>query len=207
MSRRPAALILVAFLVAAVLAISVPAGAEVQVLRIAGDERYATSAAISRSAFPTQVPTVFLAAGRRFPDALAGAPAARRANGPLLLSQRSAVPTSVADEVARLRPGRIVVLGGTEALADSVIDQMRELTAAEVMRVFGEDRFETAAAVSKLSFEPGVATAFVVSGLDFPDAIVAGAGGAGQGGPVLLATPDTLPATTAAELSRLQPRS
>lgn len=76
-----------------------------------------------------------------------------------------------------------------------------------VQRLAGSDRFATAAAVSAASFSPGVPVAYVATGMNFPDALAAGAAAAHQGGPVLLVTSTGLPSSTAAELSRLQPRS
>lgn len=70
-------------------------------------------------------------------------------------------------------------------------------------RIGGLDRFETAADISEAFFDPGVDRVYIATGLDFPDALTGGA--AGIGSPLLLATRDTLPDDTRAELQRLQP--
>src|SRR5687767_1692927 len=75
----------------------------------------------------------------------------------------------------------------------------------EMLRLSGADRFATAAAVSAASFSPGVPVAYVATGSNFPDALAAGAAAAERGGPVLLVTGSAIPASTAAELQRLQP--
>jgi putative cell wall-binding protein len=74
-----------------------------------------------------------------------------------------------------------------------------------VTRLAGADRYATAAAVSAAGFSPGVAVAYVATGLNFPDALAAGPLAARTGGPILLTTPDHLPAATSAELARLRP--
>jgi hypothetical protein len=74
-----------------------------------------------------------------------------------------------------------------------------------VVRLAGADRFGTAAAISAATFSPGVAVAYLATGLDFPDAL-AGAAAAGGHGPVLLVGGDGVPAVTSAELARLAPR-
>ena len=52
------------------------------VVRLAGDSRFATAAAIALDRFaPADVTTVYLATGRNFPDALAGGPLAARVGG------------------------------------------------------------------------------------------------------------------------------
>ena len=77
-----------------------------------GSDRYATAAAISAGWGPG-VPVVYIATGLNFPDALAGAAAAGTLGAPLLLVTGTTVPAATAAELARLQPGRIVILGGT----------------------------------------------------------------------------------------------
>ncbi|QNA92284.1 MULTISPECIES: cell wall-binding repeat-containing protein [unclassified Microbacterium] len=80
-------------------------------------------------------------------------------------------------------------------------------TAAQtsVERIFGTDRYETAAAVSADAFSRGgVITAFVASGVDFPDALSAAATAGLMDGPVLLTKPGYLPAVTAQEVDALE---
>ena len=89
------------------------------VTRVSGSDRYATAAAISAGWGPG-VPVVYIATGLNFPDALAGAAAAGTLGAPLLLVTGTTVPAATAAELARLKPGRIVILGGPGAVSDSV---------------------------------------------------------------------------------------
>jgi len=75
----------------------------------------------------------------------------------------------------------------------------------ESVRVYGPDRYGTAAALSAASFDPGVPVAFIATGANFPDALAAGPAAAHAGGPVLLVRRDEIPGATAAELTRLRP--
>lgn len=88
--------------------------------RLFGPDRFATSAAVARAAFPTRTPAVFLATGRSFPDALVAAPVAAAAPGPLMLVQPDCIPPSVAAEIDRLAPDRIVILGDAAVVSDRV---------------------------------------------------------------------------------------
>jgi putative cell wall-binding protein len=90
------------------------------VVRISGNDRYATSAAASAAAFDPPKTKVFLANGTTFPDALAGTPAAAVAAAPLLLVHRNCIPQIVQDEIDRLAPDEVVLLGGTGTLDDAV---------------------------------------------------------------------------------------
>jgi len=92
-----------------------------RVTRLAGDNRYETAAALSRSTFQgSSVNTAFLATGRDFPDALAGAALAGSASGPLLLSSSGCLPAATLTELRRLDPVRVVLLGGPGSLSSAV---------------------------------------------------------------------------------------
>jgi putative cell wall-binding protein len=73
------------------------------------------------------------------------------------------------------------------------------------IRLFGADRYATAAAISAATFDPGVPAAVVATGATFADALAGAAAAAELGGPLLLVTPTAIPAATAAELARLDP--
>ena len=179
------------------------AGGDTTFTRLAGNDRYATAAALSRARFGS-ASTVFIATGASFPDALAGAPAAAAANGPILLTARDALPAPTANEIARLRPSRIVILGGTGVVSDGVANQLAAY-ASRVERWAGANRFETAAAISRATFSPGVRVAYLATGSSFPDALSGGAVAGRNGGPILLVTADSIPGATANELARLRP--
>jgi len=182
---------------------SPPAGTTV-IQRLAGGDRYATAAAISRSHFGGGAATVFIATGASFPDALAGSPAAARANGPILLTSRSELPAATTTELLRLRPSKIIVLGGSSVVGAGVATALASY-AGSVVRWSGPDRYATAAAISKSAFAPGVPVAYIATGTTFPDALSGGAAAGRSGGPILLVKQGELPASTAAELARLKP--
>ncbi len=173
--------------------------------RIAGGDRFATAAKISAAHFQPGVPVAFVATGDQFPDALAGGAAAAKAGGPILLVQRDSVPSVTATELSRLKPARIVVLGGTGAVSDTVRSALGAYTSGGVTRIGGADRFVTAAAISGTYFGAGVPVVYVATGSDFPDALGGGAAAARGGGPVLLVKHGGIPAATANELGRLKP--
>jgi putative cell wall-binding protein len=172
--------------------------------RAEGPDRYATSAAIARMFFPTSIAEVWVASGETFADALPGGPAVARLGGPLLLTQRDALPDVIADELRRLSPQRIVLLGGTAAVGDDVLAQLQAI--APTQRVAGATRFQTAALVSRRVF-PTARNVVVASGDDFADALAAGPAAFVGMGPVLLVERDAIPAATDEELRRLKPQT
>ena len=175
------------------------------VLRLGGATRFETSAAISRATYTTGVPVAYIASGMDFPDALSGAAAAGALDGPILLSSRDGMTADIRAELRRLRPEKIVLLGGPRVLSESVLAQARELRTAQIERRYGASRFDTAVAVSRAAFASGAPVVYVADGLNFPDAL-AGAATAGRaGGPVLLTRRDSIDISVLSEIRRLSP--
>ena len=180
---------------------------EATTARQSGPDRYSTAAAISAKHFDSGAAVAFVATGEDFPDALTGGPAAAALGGPILLTQKAKLPSATISELKRLKPKKIVVVGGTGVVSQAVQDALKSYTTGEVSRLAGADRYSTGAAISKDAFKPGVPVAYVATGANFPDALAGGAAGAFKDGPVLLVAGGTIPKATAAELTRLKPRS
>ena len=176
------------------------------ILRRAGVDRYATAADISREAFPAPgVPVAYVVTGTDFADGLAGGPAAAIGGGPVLPVAKAGLPAPVRQELTRLKPASIVVLGGARAVSDAIVAELATYTAGEVTRVGGADRYGTAAQVATRSFTAPVPQVLVATGQGFADALAAGAVGADTASPVLLVEQGRIPAGTAAALSALDP--
>lgn len=178
---------------------------DLDVDRHAGSDRFQTAVKISAAQFAPGVPVAYVATGMNFPDALAGGVPAALRGGPVLLVTRDSIPSSTAAELARLKPAEIVVLGGPPSVSSAVADALKlYATSGSVRRLAGSDRYATAAAISSDAFSPGVPAVFIATGLKFPDALAGVAAAAQAAGPVLLVG-DSIPAPTAAELTRLAP--
>ncbi|HEY8847187.1 MAG TPA: cell wall-binding repeat-containing protein, partial [Candidatus Limnocylindrales bacterium] len=175
--------------------------------RQSGADRYATAATISRATTPSHTPVVYVATGLNFPDALAAAAAAGHIGAPILLVQTLGLPTPTKTELTRLKPGKIIIAGGTGVVSNAVATQLGAYTvpAGTVERQSGVNRYATAASVSSHTFDPGVPVVYIATGLNFPDALAAAAAAGTLGGPVLLVTQASIPLATQTELSRLQP--
>jgi len=133
------------------------------------------------------VPVVYVANGLNWPDALSAGPAAAFLGGPLLLVSPDRLPADVAAELSRLRPRRIVVVGGNASVSDAVFSEIAKL-APIVDRVGGSDRYETSRAVIRDAFGSHIESRalFVATGRNFPDALSAGYGAGKLKAPVLL---------------------
>ena len=171
------------------------------VIRLAGADRYGTAAATVADAFPGTSSAVMVATGEAFPDALAGGGAASHAGIPILLVHGNSIPTATGQQLTRLHPSTIYVLGGTGAVSAGVETSLGAY-AATVTRISGADRYQTAVAVSKRFFNSASgAHVWVATGSNFPDALAAGAGGDS----ILLTNTSSLPGSVATEIGRLDP--
>lgn len=173
--------------------------------RVAGDDRVATSVALSARSFD-QAPAAVVAPAFVFADAVVAGPLAAVLGGPVLTSGGDRLDERVGAELARLGVARVTIVGGTTVLGPQV---EADLAAAgyRVDRIAGLDEAATAAAVARRVWRlTGVADderrALVALGTHpqpsraWPDALTAGWHGAVNGAPVLLVGPDEASAET-----------
>ncbi|NHA68008.1 cell wall-binding repeat-containing protein [Phycicoccus flavus] len=88
--------------------------------RLDGANRYVASARVSAASFGAGSRVAYVATGENFPDALSGGPAGGVDGAPMLLVRGTAIPDATAAELTRLRPERIVVLGGPASVSADV---------------------------------------------------------------------------------------
>lgn len=154
--------------------------------RVSGQDRFETAAAVSKHAHPkTTGGTVVVALGMDYPDALSAAPLAAKLGGPLLLTESKRLPAATKSEIARLKPKRVIVVGGTGAVSAGVLNQLKA-SGRTVERVAGADRYATSLAILKRGWAGGASRAFVATGADFADALSAGAAAGTLDAPVIL---------------------
>jgi putative cell wall-binding protein len=203
-ARRPPVLAALLAVVASTLALPEAGAWTRDPVRVAGTDRYETAVRISARTFPQGAPTVVLASGESYPDALAAGPLAALNGGPVLTTTRAALPPATRVELDRLAPRQVFVVGGPAAVADEVLAEVRAVAEVEPVRLAGVDRYATASAVAA-RFPAPAPVAMVASGTGFADALAGGAAAALAGGPLLLAPPTGLPATVLEQLQRLTP--
>ncbi len=173
------------------------------VRRLAGDDRYATAAAVARRWGPAD--TVFLATGEAYPDALATVPLTV-GNGPVALTRTDRLPAPTRALLVDLAPEQIVVLGGEKAVSAEVEAELSTL-AGEVRRVAGADRYATASALARDRLAPTEpSTVYATTGQAFGEALVGGVVAAAHGSPLLLVHPERPPEAALEAIGDLGPR-
>jgi putative cell wall-binding protein len=103
--------------------------------------------AAAQAAGPTN--TVILAAGARFPDALAGGILSQAYAAPILLTGRDSIPAATAAEISRRGNPEVIILGGEVVVGPAVVSALSALGVTDIERIGGADRYETAALIAE----------------------------------------------------------
>lgn len=177
--------------------------------RLAGEDRYETAVEIVMSRF-TSNKDVIIASGENYPDALSAAGLAGTLECPLLLVRKDSIPPVVAGALVDLNAENLIIVGGTAAVSSAVENAFKADYAVE--RIWGEDRYATAAAIAteivELNGDGYTGLAFLARGDAYPDALAVSplsysASPWSDGGPILLTKPGDLPDATVAAIKAL----
>lgn len=160
---------------------------------LSGANRYETGVSISNFGWENQFPAeVVLGRGDLPIDSLTGSVLAANKNAPLLLTTPSTLPTSIAEEIKRLKPKRVYVLGGEGAISKDVVNQISGMN-IEIVRVVGANRYETAVSVANVYSPSSVNEIFLTTGDEnSPDSLSIASYAGSNSTPILLTTPTTL---------------
>ncbi len=180
------------------------------ITRFAGLNRVDTAARAAKAAYPTVASTVVLARKDDYPDVLCGVPLAHAYRAPILLVSPGRLDEETRAELVRLRPTRVVILGGQASVSSTVTAEVTAALSGVVDpkklvldRIPGRDRYETsqliAARLKTLRGYPH--EAIVVSGTGFADALAVSPYAARVGAPVILTRPGGLSPYTVAALA------
>lgn len=195
-----------------------------RVSRVAGANRYETSALVADAVFTKcgLIDWPFMAAmarGDNYADALALAPISWAAKMPILLTAPTSVPLPID---ARL-PGAgetelpiygVAFAGGPVAISNTVYNYVAAMPSLDpdapvgdkidVARYWGANRYETAVKIAQWSAgSPGLSYECIglATGANFPDALGGGAGIAKSGGVLIMTEPGRLAGAPAALLN------
>ena len=155
------------------------------VSRIYGDDREITAMEIAKKGRESWGDTVILAAGDEFADALAISPYAYAAKAPILLGRgNGTIAPEVKALIEEMNFKKLLIVGGPASITEATEEKLKkEIDGLQVVRLSGDDRFETALKVLKWELGQDTGRAFqpevemtadgmgIVSGLDFPDAL------------------------------------
>ena len=161
------------------------------VVRLAGNDRYATSVAIAKKMDEIRGSApefVFVADGTNYPDALSASTVAGIKKVPIIFtpSDKTGFNATSTEYAQSCGTKSAVMLGGTAVVKPDVETKLKDL-GFTTQRVFGQNRYETSAEIYK-TYKSVFAgdKALMATGLNFPDALAGGALGGKLKAPMLL---------------------
>lgn len=175
-------------------------GAGATIERIAGTNRYDTARLVAARTV-TELGGeysggAFVATGLNFPDALAAGPVAASSGWPIYLVANTTADTATFQAMEDDGASTVRVVGGEGVVKPSTFTALEDLFGDDAVdRLAGDNRYETAVAVSEMGVNDegmqwdgvGIAT-----GVAFPDALAAGAMLGSRDSVLLLSRPDVL---------------
>lgn len=166
---------------------------EIELIRVSGQNRFETSSKVSDFIYEKTARNVVIVSGENYPDGLTGGVLASALDGSVLLTAKDFLPPTVKNEVRKLKPQNIYLLGGEASVSKEVENELKGL--GNVIRISGKDRYKTATKVAEIIFEKtGINKNYIgiANGENFPDALAASAYFSNTHIPLTLATKDAL---------------
>ncbi|MBO3443036.1 cell wall-binding repeat-containing protein [Clostridium sp. CCUG 7971] len=119
------------------------------VKKLIGDNRSHTAAKISQEGWKDGADKVILVNGNAIADGITATPLATTMNAPILLTNNGGIPQNTKDELARLNPKDIIIIGGESVVSNNVENELKTITASNVLRIAGKNRYETSLKIAK----------------------------------------------------------
>ena len=152
--------------------------------RISGKDRYETSIKISQDSYENS-DYVVLVTGENFPDAVSAGSLSSFLNSPLLLVNPEVDDVRIKNEINRLNPSKIYLVGGKVINSKKITEGITK--GYETIELSGKDRYETSSKIKEEMISLGAEDIIgVTNGENFPDAIAAGGILAKEDMPLLL---------------------
>ena len=143
---------------------------------------------------------VILASGEQFPDALSISAYAGATETPILLTMSHTMPSATQQAIEDFQAEGVlhtIVVGGEAVVSSKILDRLQS-----VERIFGNDRYDTAAEIYEFARNALPSqTTYVVTGENFPDALAAGGLAAKKRAGIVLTQRDILPGAIYSVLS------
>ncbi|EGT3816686.1 TPA: cell wall-binding protein Cwp10 [Clostridioides difficile] len=123
----------------------------VTVKKLKGTDRFETAIKISQSGW-TKSDTVIIVNGedKSMVDGLTATPLASVKNSPILLSSNEKLPQKTVEELKRLNPSKVIVIGGNNSMPNLVVEAIKAVNSKiSVQRIGGDTRYQTSINIAK----------------------------------------------------------
>lgn len=149
--------------------------------RLVGSSHVQIAAGLTRRSWEPGPEGAFVVSAHRLAGARVIAPVAARLGWPLLWVRPGGIPAATHDEISRLQPKRVVVVGGEELISEAVFAKITEMCNGPVERLGDDDGAMTSAAVLRAFPPADTSTVYLTqahsSGLNPSISLAAGVAG------------------------------
>lgn len=165
-----------------------------QVKSLQGNRRFETAVAISKEGWNSNADTVIIASAYSVVDGSSATPLASIKNAPILLVDKNEVTNSTKEELKRLNPSNIIVIGGTNVVNDNTYNELKSiLPSASIKRIGGINRYETSLNIAKeISKYKNIDKVYVAGGHGEADALSIASKAGEDKAPIILTPKDDL---------------
>lgn len=180
--------------------------------RYSGSDRYETSVNAALKEWNNESKGVIITTGEKFPDSTVAGPLASYLSYPILLVQKDSIPSKVKQAIQTLGASEAIIIGGSSAVSANVENEIKNL-GLNVTRLFGDNRYETAAVVADYYTSEMKSKGIIVNdvlittGLKFPDALAGGCFGFMRNAPILFITGAGFPDCTVETIQNINPQA
>lgn len=119
------------------------------VKELIGNNRSETATKISQEGWENGSKYVILVNGNSIADGVTATPLATTYNAPILLVNNDNIPQSTKNEIKRLNPQNIVLIGGNSVISERIEKDLKSTTSSNISRIQGKNRFETSLEIAK----------------------------------------------------------
>lgn len=164
------------------------------ITRLAGADRYATSLAVTKY-FNLSGPTICVATGNNFPDALPASVLAHKLNVPILLIDSTVEGSSNAlDYISEHldKAGTIYIIGGSGVIGPDFKNHLKLMGYANINQIGGQDRYDTAYLLAQQLNSVQNTPVVISAGENYPDTLSISTFAAENSWPILLVQADSI---------------
>ena len=165
-----------------------------QVKSLQGNRRFETAVAISKEGWDSSTDTVIISSAYSVVDGVSATPLASIKNAPILLVDKNEVTNSTKEELKRLNPSNIIVIGGTTVVNENIYNEVKSiLPSASIKRIGGINRYETSLNIAKeMSKYKNIDKIYVAGGHGEADALSIASKAGEDKAPIILTPKDDL---------------
>lgn len=142
-----------------------------KIIKLSGTDRYETASSISKYENKNGG-MVLIASGETPFDAISSGPLVIQEKGIILLVKESEIPKATEKELKRIRPDKLVIVGGENSISKKIENELRKY--GNTLRLSGKDRYETSKKIKeyKESINKSSNKVGIASGNNYADALV-----------------------------------